>query len=72
MASGSAASVRPVIGSRRPGVASVAAKTAEELAAGAVLIRPDGYLCWTAPPGPLTAADLTRLHAAADRWCPRP
>jgi hypothetical protein len=55
-----------------PGVASVVAKTAEELAAGAVLIRPDGYLCWTALPGPLTAADLTLLHAAADRWCPRP
>jgi len=55
-----------------PEVTAVVAKTAEDLAAGAVLIRPDGYLCWTAPPGPLTAADLTLLHAAADRWCPRP
>ncbi|HEX4361905.1 MAG TPA: FAD-dependent monooxygenase [Pseudonocardia sp.] len=55
-----------------PGVARVTAKTAEELAAGAVLIRPDGYVCWAAPPGPLTEADLALLHAAAARWCARP
>ena len=55
-----------------PGVAGHAAKTAEALAASVVLIRPDGYLCWTAPAGRLTGADLALLHAAADRWCPRP
>jgi 2-polyprenyl-6-methoxyphenol hydroxylase-like FAD-dependent oxidoreductase len=54
-----------------PGVIGHVAKTAEELAAGAVLIRPDGYVCWTAPSGPLAETDRTLLHAAADRWCPR-
>ena len=55
-----------------PGVAGVAAKPAEDLAVGAVLVRPDGYVCWAAPPGPLAEADLALLHAAAARWCPRP
>src|SRR5262249_36095932 len=55
-----------------PGVVGAVAKTAEELAAGVVLIRPDGYVCWTAPASPLSRTDLALLHAAADRWCPRP
>lgn len=47
-----------------PRVERVAARTAEDLGAAAVLLRPDGYVCW-AGDGP---AGLDGLGAALRRW----
>jgi hypothetical protein len=41
----------------------VPARTDDELGADAVLVRPDGYVCWAGG-----AADLDRLAAGLSRW----
>jgi hypothetical protein len=59
MANGSAASVRPVIGSRRLKPSSTCAP------AGVALIRPDGDIGWASRGGELGAHGL---RAALRRW----
>jgi hypothetical protein len=42
-----------------PGVSRRRAETPEDVDAHAVLIRPDGHLCWIAPTGPMSAKPWT-------------
>lgn len=48
------------------------AETDEEFDASAVLIRPDGHICWAAPDRPMFGENLDRLRAALGRWFASP
>jgi 2-polyprenyl-6-methoxyphenol hydroxylase-like FAD-dependent oxidoreductase len=54
------------------GVSRWRAQTAEDVDVGAVLIRPDGHICWVAPTGPMSSQGMDQLDAALRRWFTRP
>jgi 2-polyprenyl-6-methoxyphenol hydroxylase-like FAD-dependent oxidoreductase len=53
-----------------PAVTIVTAESDGQQPAGALLIRPDGYVAWAAGPG--TAGEGAGLADALQRWVPRP